>query len=586
MTCGSGLATSLHLVCIVRSTFSNTITIYVHFNKYLFVSYSLTRVWIRWYETRCPTSVKIDTESCNIDDFIEIALKKERIELSSSRVVIEQDPYIRRAQPVGCLLEDNSDENPSVLCLDKDPTTVTARVNKIPLSISPSAYGKSSNSCKQKQTQSIGRIYQHWFSLEVYNAYLALDDSTAEEPVAVTLDGRCFTINRDRLAGFEADMKQVLRMRHQEYYFEDASICEVALTSLFCRCLDRFLFSDDDYRSRAFLHQMPTFSFQQHIHKTDFLVCSIEKGIPRNIILAGDYNLNDENVAYNETIGYCIESVNKYDCQQVVLGLSGSGNNFKLMLCQNNGEGQIQIIKMIETILEGRDLGKFGCILYACAHYLTEQPIRVHYPICEMAVQCDLGGVNDHQFQSKRVVKCVKSKQIHKFYDKEEFYQCEHNYQLILDLNLLPKPSLRKLDPNGRFYQLNYNYLEPTNRRANIHDFVPLLMMLSKLHEKGLVHSDVRLANIVFTEDGAHLIDFDMVDVEGKQYPQDYNGSIGQRHPEATKYGRRSKEHDRFSIKQCISDKLLNLPVEVGKEFDAGASLSDIAETIKGIGPQ
>ena len=111
--------------------------------------------------------MKIDTESCNVSEFIQIALEKEKIELPASLVDIEGYSYISRDQLISSLLTDNSDINPLVLCLCKETTTVTTRVNKIQLSISPSAYGKSSNLSKQKETRSNGRIYQHWLSLEV-----------------------------------------------------------------------------------------------------------------------------------------------------------------------------------------------------------------------------------------------------------------------------------------------------------------------------------------------------------------------------------------------------------------------------------
>ena len=65
---------------------------------------------------------------------------------------------------------------------------------------------------------------------------------------------------------------------------------------------------------------------------------------------------------------------------------------------------------------------------------------------------------------------------------------------------------------------------------VSLKDFEPLLLQLSKLHGKGLVHSDVRNTNIIFTNNG---IDFDLVEREGVKYPTLYNNDIPERAPGA-----------------------------------------------------
>ena len=57
---------------------------------------------------------------------------------------------------------------------------------------------------------------------------------------------------------------------------------------------------------------------------------------------------------------------------------------------------------------------------------------------------------------------------------------------------------------------------------------------LGRMHEKEIVHSDVRLANMVFLQDGSgKLIDFDLADKVGTGYPVNYNYEFDERHPTA-----------------------------------------------------
>ena len=49
-----------------------------------------------------------------------------------------------------------------------------------------------------------------------------------------------------------------------------------------------------------------------------------------------------------------------------------------------------------------------------------------------------------------------------------------------------------------------------------------VLKALDHLHDQNIVHSDIQLANIVFTQDTSYLIDFDLADKEGILYPGIY----------------------------------------------------------------
>ena len=98
---------------------------------------------------------------------------------------------------------------------------------------------------------------------------------------------------------------------------------------------------------------------------------------------------------------------------------------------------------------------------------------------------------------------------------------------------------------------------------VSLKDFEPLLLQLSKLHGKDLVHSDVRNTNIIFTNNGGHLIDFDLVEREGVKYPTLYNNDIPERAPGATPSLPRMIKHDRISISKCMMNNVTYIPEEI-----------------------
>ena len=160
----------------------------------------------------------------------------------------------------------------------------------------------------------------------------------------------------------------------------------------------------------------------------------------------------------------------------------------------------------------------------------------IQNPPIKTVVKCEHGSSDDHGFITDRVVKCLKSQRIHKYYDSEEFEGCKHNFELIRRLELLKNPSedveLARITDN-RFNRLSYDYFTKTDETPLPKHLLPVLKTLAILHENNLVHSDVRLDNIIFTKEGARLIDFDLVAPEGLSYPFRYNHNLPVRHKDA-----------------------------------------------------
>jgi len=83
-------------------------------------------------------------------------------------------------------------------------------------------------------------------------------------------------------------------------------------------------------------------------------------------------------------------------------------------------------------------------------------------------------------------------------------------------------------------------------------DFKPIAETLDKLHHKGYVHSDIWMENLLFPKEDAKIIDFDLVNKNGGQYPDEYNSSVHDCHKEAKKG---SPRHDCYSFIYILQRK-------------------------------
>ena len=83
--------------------------------------------------------------------------------------------------------------------------------------------------------------------------------------------------------------------------------------------------------------------------------------------------------------------------------------------------------------------------------------------------------------------------------------------------------------------------------------FIQIGNILKLIHEKKLVHGDIRLANLIFgtynpDRSTSYIIDFDFTSAAGEQYPGTYNGSLYVRHPNAKPYEAKKFDHDWYSL--------------------------------------
>ena len=124
---------------------------------------------------------------------------------------------------------------------------------------------------------------------------------------------------------------------------------------------------------------------------------------------------------------------------------------------------------------------------------------------------------------------------VYKLNDPSSCFKPNDDHIQLLDTDsqqYLPDLKVTRL-PAG-YMMLQYSYIEETKVVPVLAIFRSAFTALEKLHEKGIVHSDVRTWNIVFTTDGiVKLIDFDLAGKVGENYPENYNHLSEERHPDA-----------------------------------------------------
>ena len=100
---------------------------------------------------------------------------------------------------------------------------------------------------------------------------------------------------------------------------------------------------------------------------------------------------------------------------------------------------------------------------------------------------------------------------------------------------------------------LEMKYIPGTHKPTDVLHFRGAVEQLCKIHEKGMVHGDIRNVNIVFDDtDCSHLIDFDLSRKENDYYPSVYVASHPERHVGAHPGSNMLKIHDKHALFSII----------------------------------
>ena len=301
----------------------------------------------------------------------------------------------------------------------------------------------------------------------------------------------------------------------------------------------------------------------------DIFVLQKSGNLPALPVLVSDVKNSDQGAAEKETALYALSAMDQCNPNKSILLLgfpcTTSEIALKTYVCVNK---IILDMTIVRGLMSEQDLMPSLGTLYCCVHALIDSPI-ISEDVSNIGDNCCSGshsvfgiphGIGyTRASPSPRVIYCVAQRLVKKYYDKD-YHKCEN---IQSNRKYLPGASIEEL--NSRVSVLQYEYIEGTHEPTCIEHVVGAIRMLSKLHSEGLVHSDIRKDNLVFNVDKktAHLIDFDLADMEGKSYPLDYNSTgIPERHNQAISGAKRNKIHDRYSLFQIIVN-------EMGQDFVA-----------------
>lgn len=334
-----------------------------------------------------------------------------------------------------------------------------------------------------------------------------------------------------------------------------------------------------------FVHQHPTRNNTGTAETIDWAVARYKNGLVGEPIAGGDGKLVDVELAKKTTAYHSQNFVmvgNRPQDWPVILGFPSTPSETHLVLLITV-DGAMWTVNILDTKIY--DMG-FLCTLYYGVHTLLAKSKATNSPIeCNMP-QPDLTPLKDPLFCKQERISVFQSndkKQVFKYFDTSlrETLGTQPNLKFITAFSSLPNPSLTDVTSDGRVQRLSYDYILGHHVVSNIKQFVPILHTLDKLHQQSLVHSDVRLANMVFSKSEGYLIDFDLVDGKGVQYPWTLQ-RLEERHVDAHAPNVREPLHDRYSlgfvIEKYLGDNYRSIVLALN---NMNSSLLDIISTIE-----
>lgn len=370
------------------------------------------------------------------------------------------------------------------------------------------------------------KVYHHWLSLSVYDHY-----SHNPSPEAVDFAKRLRSL-------MQIDQYDPIVLGHLEYTY----------SSVFFRALDRFLFPDSEIG--CVLHE-PVLAkdSNNHTNRPDGYIALLKDGLPSSPILVSDFKKDDKEYgkAVNESLGYfqCVVDVAKLYVP--ILVMPCTPNKLSLFLCWPTAEKAHATIKILEEIRS------------------DETQFAKFFNALKFAVGAVIDLKGRFQVEPKKGVQLIEELKSPKVYKHENLVyklfeggDTKTNVDVvkrILGDDYLSNLEAEQLTSDHRYWLLTYQYIPATTRKVHTLDnFRQVAAALQKLHNAGYVHADVRKANIVCTDDGAKLIDFDLTDKIGTHYPSGYNTDFEERHPQATDSDAHSRQivHDRHSLFSVI----------------------------------
>lgn len=404
-------------------------------------------------------------------------------------------------------------------------------------------------------------LHCHWLALELYNQFNTNIENN--EKIVVKIDNFTDTIQPSSLSRMVRKFQKIAKShksRASEVQWEQI------LTAQIAREFDRYLFTDDD--KAGFYHQLPYYSNLQRggPQKGDGMVVPHVDDIVdfKKSVLVYDFKPSDLGAAKTESIAYISRmlSFHTKSTFPVYLALFPTcfEISFTFVLNLPDHMGFAEICRV--TVDDDTNMKKLFVSLHAGINYLVHHPISyTDVAVIEPKMDLQFTVLESLWWRKRESYKIFHHEgYVYKLFDT---HSCMKSNRKVLDMvDYFEDLSLENLSNDGRFQCLRYKFIHGDDIQKYTREmFLSVAETLKILHSNGLVHSDVRLSNMVFDsgKNIGYLIDFDLTDKVGSLYPEGYN-SIKERHGGARANKGRKFEHDTFSLCVVIS-RLLNITI-------------------------
>ena len=285
----------------------------------------------------------------------------------------------------------------------------------------------------------------------------------------------------------------------------------------------------------------------------DFYVASMQSSLPEWPKLIGDFKKDSMDKAEVETFRYCLSMVNKSAKVYPLLAMPCTRKKFYLTLCVPEAEGKLAYIKIVEANVDDEDeLAHFFAIMRRGVTSL-EPRLFSNNPINPIEFKLIHGLTLSVKKKLNHRVFHISDDRVYKMYEGTLYGK--PNKKLIVErlgADYLPHMDVTSLTDDNYFQMFSYDYLAskeycPPKEKPKY--FRDIAIAIDRLNAKGIVHSDIRLRNMLFLKDGrGKLIDFDLACKEDISYPDNYNDDFVVRHPDAKWNNPRKICHDKFSF--------------------------------------
>ena len=370
-------------------------------------------------------------------------------------------------------------------------------------------------------------LYTNWFAMSLYDCTKVEDDSLE------------LAKQVQKILKLDSDMNE-LRLKD----------CELTYTSLLSEAFDHFMRKD----GHCCLHQCSIYNSSV----PDFFMASLDDGLPQHPKLIADFNVDKFETAEAQSFHYCMAMANQTENNYPILTMPCTSEKFEMHLCIPESYEQMAYIKIMEAEVADKDkLALFFTIMRLGVNTL-QRDMFGNKPFAIMPKR-NLTFEDEENLSQQRVFKHNDSgnMRVYKLYDGWRFGS--PNVEIIRTLgdDYLGKMELEKITIDGHIKLLSYDYQRVESGKEKILEcYQPIIEALDMLHSKAIVHSDVRLRNMLFLCDGdAKLIDFDLADKVDTTYPDNYHSNFEYRHKNAKPGEKRKIDHDRYSL-LCILDTL------------------------------